>query len=284
MASHSGADEREDGPAAGGGEFEARERMGCLVREAGLDVCPRCRHARVYRLGSGRRRCGGCGYTFRLLTGRFLGLAGISHAQWLEIIALFAAETPVKEAATRMSMAYNTVYKAMDALRQAILSQAIDAAQITQALTSRSHRAWPPVFGIMQSGDWVFVDLVADVEASDLTLFKMHFRLKTSRVGSVVYTGPMRGYQGLVCCGGPAWMTPALKARDSELPLDEAGGFWPFLRLRLARLQGVSSEKFPLYLKELEFRWNHRQEDLEPLLLKLGLTFMPQDGGQCREP
>jgi transposase len=284
MACRSGADGRESGQAAGPGEFEARERMACLVREAGLDVCPRCRGARVYRLGSGRRRCGGCGYTFRLLTGRFLGLAGISHAEWLEIIELFASETPVKDAAARMDMAYNTVYKAMDALRQAILAQAIDAAQIRQALASRGLRAWPPVFGVMQSGGWVFVDLVADVEASDLTLFKMHFRLKTSRVGSVVCTGPMRGYQGLVCCGGPAWLTPALKARDAGLSLDEAEGFWPFLKARLARLQGVSSDKFPLYLKELEFRWNHREEDLEALLLKLGLSFMPQDGGQCREP
>jgi transposase len=204
-----------------------------------------------------------------------MGIGGLSCSQWLCLIGLFAEEVPVKEAAQQLGVAYNTVYKAMDALRQAILCQAIDARQIRTALKARRVGTWPPVFGIMPRQGWVFVDLIPDVDATDLTLFKLHFHLKTSRVGSVVYTGPMRGYQGLVCCGGPEWLTPALRTRDSVLPLDENGGFWPFLRHRLERLQGVSAEKFPLYLKELEYRWNHQGHDMRGLLTRLALAFVP---------
>ncbi|WP_173082525.1 transposase [Fundidesulfovibrio magnetotacticus] len=256
-------------------EEAARERLAALCREMGVDCCPRCRSERVYRLRSGRLRCGGCGYTFHELTGRFMGTGGLSRVQWLRLIDLFAAETPVKDAAVALGVAYNTVYKAVDALRQAILAQAIDARQIMNALATRGGGVWPPVFGVMVRENWVFVDLVHGVEAADLTLFKLHFRLKTSRVGSAVYTGPMRGYLGLVCCGGPEWLTPALKARDLGLPLDEGGGFWDFFKNRLLRFQGVSAEKFPYYLKELEYRWNHRGTPMPPQLLRVALAFRP---------
>ncbi|WP_243360400.1 transposase [Fundidesulfovibrio terrae] len=270
-----------DAPITDAEESQAREQIASLCRDIGGDGCPRCRGEKVYRLGSGRMRCKACGYTFHELTGRFMGVGGLGCAQWLRLIRLFADEIAVKECAQAMGVAYNTVYKAYDALRQAIVCRAIDAGQIRQALKDQAAGARPPVFGIMARGDWVFVDLVPDVDAADLTIFKMHFRLKTSRVGSVVYTGPIRGYLGLVSCGGPQWLTPALKARDSALPLDEDGGFWPYLKSRLERLQGVSAEKFPLYLKELEYRWNHRGQDLAGLLARVGLGFMPQNGEAC---
>jgi transposase-like protein len=36
-------------------------------------------------------------------------------------------------------------------------------------------------------------------------------------------------------------------------------GFRGFARERLLKFHGVSAEKFPLYLKEMEFRYNHRK-------------------------
>jgi transposase len=45
-----------------------------------------------------------------------------------------------------------------------------------------------------------------------------------------------------------------------------SGSFWAFARTRLRRFNGVTPRRFPLYLKELEFRYNHRGEDLFPLL------------------
>lgn len=261
-----------------GAEAQARRRVAELCEQSGLSGCPRCRADRIYRLGSGRLRCGGCGYTFHELTGRYMGVGGLGCAQWMELISLFAEEAQAGQAAEQLGVAYNTVYKAMDALRQAILAEAIDARQIRHALESRHSGAWPPVFGIMEREGWVFVDLLPDVDASDLTLFKLHFRLKTSRVGSVVYTAPMRGYLGLVCCGGPKWLTPALKSRDANLPLDEDNGFWAFLRERLGRLQGVTADKFPYYLKEFEFRWNNRGADIEALVTRLALAFRPAEG------
>ena len=39
-------------------------------------------------------------------------------------------------------------------------------------------------------------------------------------------------------------------------------GFWSWAKERLIKHHGVSKDYFPLYLKELEFRYNHRNDDI----------------------
>jgi len=38
---------------------------------------------------------------------------------------------------------------------------------------------------------------------------------------------------------------------------------------------GISPKRFPLYLKELEFRYNHRHLDIFPILAKYLCDFVP---------
>ena len=45
--------------------------------------------------------------------------------------------------------------------------------------------------------------------------------------------------------------------------------FWSFAKRRLAKFNGCSSDAFVLHLKECEWRYNHRHEDLLPLLKRL---------------
>ena len=45
-------------------------------------------------------------------------------------------------------------------------------------------------------------------------------------------------------------------------------GFWAYAEQRLIKHHGVSKERFPLYLKEMEFRYNHRHQDLFPLVVQ----------------
>jgi len=39
-------------------------------------------------------------------------------------------------------------------------------------------------------------------------------------------------------------------------------GFWSYAKERLIKHHGVSKEKFPFYLKEMEFRYNNRNTTL----------------------
>jgi transposase-like protein len=45
--------------------------------------------------------------------------------------------------------------------------------------------------------------------------------------------------------------------------------FWGYAKTRLARFRGLRKDAFLLHLKECEFRFNHRHEDLYPLILKM---------------
>lgn len=39
-------------------------------------------------------------------------------------------------------------------------------------------------------------------------------------------------------------------------------GFWSFAKGNLLKFHGLSPDNFPYYLKELEFRYNNRNENL----------------------
>ena len=43
--------------------------------------------------------------------------------------------------------------------------------------------------------------------------------------------------------------------------------FWGIAKTRLTRFRGIRSDKFYLHLKETEWRFNHRQENIYLLLL-----------------
>ena len=45
--------------------------------------------------------------------------------------------------------------------------------------------------------------------------------------------------------------------------------FWGYIKMRLMRFRGISSDSIYLHLKECEYRYNNRDEDLYKLMLKI---------------
>jgi transposase len=56
--------------------------------------------------------------------------------------------------------------------------------------------------------------------------------------------------------------------RGREIP-EDIEGFWAFTRQWLKHYRGVPRKYFPLYLKEIEWRFNHRSENLIKLIRNL---------------
>ena len=50
-------------------------------------------------------------------------------------------------------------------------------------------------------------------------------------------------------------------------------GFWGLAKVRLLKLRGMSKNMFYLNLKECEFRFNYRNQDLYKVLLKITGNF-----------
>jgi transposase-like protein len=49
---------------------------------------------------------------------------------------------------------------------------------------------------------------------------------------------------------------------DVRINMNGADGFWSYAKERMDKFHGISKEKFPFYLKEMEFRYNHRYEPI----------------------
>jgi transposase len=52
-------------------------------------------------------------------------------------------------------------------------------------------------------------------------------------------------------------------------------GFWSYAKERLIKHHGVSQKRFPLYLKEMEFRYNNRGSSIFNLLVKNVCNLVP---------
>ena len=122
-----------------------------------------------------------------------------------------------------------------------------------------------PVFGILERGGRVKVEAVGNVKAQTL----LASTLKRVRRGSVVYTDRYQVYDALMFCGyRHLRVDHDRRFSRGKVHINGLEGFWAYAKQRLIKHHGVSKERFPLYLKEMEFRYNHRHQDLFPLVVQ----------------
>ncbi|MCM0755976.1 IS1595 family transposase [Desulfovibrio aminophilus] len=276
---------------AASSEEEARALLRDFCFPDGVPFCPRCGERRVYHLAEGRMRCGGCRYTFQEFTGRWINNGGLSCRQWLRLAGLFAGEATAHGIAKEIGASYNATYKALTALRYALLVQALDARLLLgpatglgECIRGRKLTGQPgdlppgrvPVFGLIEEGGLVFVDLVPEIEAETVFHFHANFQLKLIRMNNIIYTDRYRRYHALVFCADESLPLRYISNYDRIPYVDaEQHGFWTFAQERIKRYKGLSPQRFPLYLKELEFRYNRRDQDLHRLFLEALSALVP---------
>ena len=61
----------------------------------------------------------------------------------------------------------------------------------------------------------------------------------------------------------------ALGGRHTQNPINGIEDFWSYAKHILRNYRGVSRRNFPMYLKEIEYRFNHRKEDLFKNFLRI---------------
>ena len=65
------------------------------------------------------------------------------------------------------------------------------------------------------------------------------------------------------------------KFSSGKVYINGVEGFWSYAKERLIKHHGVSKERFPLYLKEMEFRYNNRGKSLVNLLVNFFTNLVP---------
>jgi transposase-like protein len=124
-----------------------------------------------------------------------------------------------------------------------------------------------PVFGLLKRGGKVFVKIVKNCSKEELLPVIQGKILEKS----VVYTDGWRAYDGLILNGYEHYRV--FHSEDEfargRPHVDGIENFRSFAKRRLAKFNGCASDKFLIRLKESEFRYNHRNEDLLPAIKKL---------------
>lgn len=250
-------------------------------------ICAFCHSREVYQTPDKRYRCKRCKQRFKAFTNRWYGQLNISASHWLWLIKLFELEVSSHRIAKELKISYPTALKATHMIRQAILTKCKDYELLLKGEVEadesyfggkrkgprgRGAKNKVPVFGILERNGLVSVDVVPNVGAKIL----MNMTIKKVRRGSIVYTDKYRSYDALMFCGYRHLKVDHSKYfANGKVYINGLEGFWSFAKERLMKYHGVSQEKFPLYLKELEYRYNNRNKDLFVLLVQLMANFVP---------
>ena len=268
-------------------ERHALRYLSKICRKNGHRICAYCRGREVYQIPDKRFRCKRCKARFNLFTNRWYGRLNITASQWLWLIKLFELETSSRRIASEIKLSYPTALKATNLIRQAIATESKDYEFLLKGEVEADESYFGgrrkgkrgrgaankiPVFGILERNGIVSVDVVPNVGAQTL----LNMTIKKVRRGSIVYTDKFRCYDSLMFCGYRHLKIDHSKYFSSgKVYINGLEGFWSFAKERLMKYHGVSKEKFPYYLKELEYRYNNRDKNLFSLLTKILADFVP---------
>ncbi len=250
--------------------------------------CLKCGHDRIYSLKDGRYRCSNCRLSFSLFTGRWLGKMNFSPGQWLWIIKLFEIGLSARKAAQEMVISYPSALRAFNLIRTCIIAHGPDARDLLggeveidesyfggrrKGKRGRGAHHKIPVFGILEREGRVRVAILKNLKAETL----LGLTVKMVRRGRIVYTDRFRGYDSLMFCGYRHLRVDHQKRFSSgKVYINGLEGFWSFAKERLIKHHGISKENFPLYIKEMEFRYNFRNHDLFFVLTKFMCDLVPK--------
>lgn len=122
------------------------------------------------------------------------------------------------------------------------------------------------VFGLLERDGQVYTKVVENVSAETLM---GHIRART-RKGSVYYTDAFRGYRSLQRYGKHHVVSHSKQYVDRRTGnhINGIEGFWSYAKHILYNYRGVSKYHFPMYLKEIEYRYNHRTDNIFKHFLK----------------
>ena len=232
--------------------------------------CPVCSGDRLYRLRDNRFKCNRCSFKY----------SPKKFKDDLTILHYFSLEIPANKAAKDLGFGYKKVRGKYMLYRQNIydflsqeftrLSGEIECDESyfggkRKGTRGRGSAGKIKVFGMLERQGKIFTTVVDDVTAETL----MSEIRDNSEKGSVFYTDKFRSYKSLKFFGKHLTVDHNKDFIKGRRHINGLEGFWSFAKERLLKYHGVSKDHFLLYLKEMEFRYNYRNEKLYHLLIKI---------------
>ena len=124
-----------------------------------------------------------------------------------------------------------------------------------------------PVIGLLKRKGLVYTQIITD--ASRASIMPVIARL-IQKSKSNIYTDKWRSYDNLVYSDYKHHrINHSKQFVSSHNHINGIESFWSYVKRKMRKHNGIPRHKFYLYLKEAEFRFNHRRQDIFKLLTKI---------------
>ena len=214
---------------------------------------------------------------------KYINRSRVSEAKFRDLIKYFSLDLSAQQIATLTKLNRNTVNRYLKLIRKRIaeicesetpfkgeieVDESYFGAKRVRGKRGRGAAGKTPVFGILQRQGKVYTEIVPDCAKATLQ------GIIRGRVSpeSIIHSDKWRGYNGLVDLGYKKHYRVHHGTNEFARGKNHINGiesFWSFAKNRLIKFHGVHRGTFYLHLKECEFRFNYRKENLYHLLLKI---------------
>jgi len=201
----------------------------------------------------------------------------LSNYRIKKIISCFSEDIPASKTASLLGVNRNTINRYFNLFREAIFHASISdiskssgefeldesyfGAKRVRGKRGRGAAGKTPVFGLLKRDGNVYVEVVENCSREQLMPIIQGKILE----GSTIHTDGWKAYDSLILNGYDhhrVYHSYDEFARG-KCHVNGVEGFWSFAKRRLAKFNGLTNEKFYLHLKECEFRFNNRHNDLK---------------------
>ena len=214
---------------------------------------------------------------------KYIRRSHLSEAKFRQIVKCFSLDLTAMQTAQLTTLNRNTVDRIYHLMRLRMYERCLEVSPVKGELEADESYFGPRrvkgkrgrgasgktiVFGLFKRSDKVYTEIVPDAKKATLQAIIRG----RAEIESVIHTDGWRGYNGLVDLG----YAKHLRVSHSDDEFSKGNGnhingiesFWGFAKHRLIKFKGIPKDRFELYLKETEFRFNHRALDLYQVLLK----------------
>ena len=239
--------------------------------------CPQCGHHWAWQMSDGRFKCRWCRHRY---TWRSVWTASrLSEGDKQKLLEFFVLGVPAYRARFRAPASRPTMERFFRQIRQVMalheelgmpFAGTIECDETMFGGRRQGKRGWGAagkvlVFGMLKRNGVVRVFAVSSRRrAALLPLIVEH-----TTPGSLFYTDDWHAYTYLAVRGEHVVVSKAKGVPKGRDHINGIEGFWSYAKNWLYQYRGVPQKFAHLYLAELSFRFNHRYQDLFPVLHKL---------------
>ena len=233
--------------------------------------CIFCNKYGLYRLADKRVKCKHCK--------RYYSLKKLRRD--LEILYYFYLEVSARKASKELDIDYGVVHRKFMQFRKLIAEHCNQEAkklngelEIDESYfggkrkgnRGRGAANKAIVFGILERKGKIYTKIVENVSAETLM---SEIKNKTKK-GSVFYTDGWKSYASLEQYGKHNIIDHDKVLVDkNHNHINGIEGFWSFAKERFHKYHGIDKQNYPFYVKEMEFRFNNRNENVYKLLMNI---------------